>query len=92
MVLMIHLIGQLLRKSNKKLMVDIVATLLAETVMVLGYYVFEGFFYGFGAALGLVPFNILQGLIGMSLGILLVRVLKKSRVLDTWNVFEKHDE
>ncbi len=92
MVLVIYLIQKFLHKSNKKLMVQIIAAFLAETVMVLGYYLFEGFLYGFGAALAAVPFNVLQGVVGMILGILLVHVLKKSRVLDSWNVFEKDFE
>ena len=89
MVLVIYWIQKLPVKSNKTLIQQILATLAAETVMVLGYYVFEGFLYGFGPALASVPFNVLQGLVGASVGILLVRVLKKSRALDTWNVFDK---
>ena len=92
MVLVIYWTQKLLCKSNRKLTVQIIAALLAEILMVLGYYVFEGFFYGFGAALAAIPFNVLQGLVGMSLGILLERVLKKSRALDTWNVFERDKE
>lgn len=89
MVLVIYWIQKLPVKSNKTLIRQILATLAAETVMVLGYYVFEGFLYGFGPALASVPFNVLQGLVGASVGILLVRVLKKSRALDAWNVFDK---
>jgi uncharacterized membrane protein len=89
MVLVIYGVQRVLAKSNKTLTVQIVATLLAEMLMVLGYYLFEGCLYGFGAALAAVPFNVLQGLVGMSLGILLVRVLGRSRVLDRFDVFEK---
>ncbi len=89
MVLVIDWIQRASLKRGKPMTLQIVATLVAETVMVLGYYVFEGFLYGFGAALASVPFNVLQGLVGASLGILLLRVLKKSRALDTWNVFDK---
>ena len=89
MVLIIYWIQKFPLKSNKPLFLQIVATFCAELLMVLGYYVFEGVLYGFGAALVAIPFNILQGLVGMSLGILLVRVLKRSRALDTWNVFDK---
>ena len=89
MVLVIYWIQKFPLKSNKPLLLQIAATFCAELLMVLGYYIFEGFLYGFGAALTAIPFNILQGLVGMSLGILLIRVLKKSRALDTWNVFDK---
>ena len=90
MVLVIYFVHKLLQKCNKKLVAEIAATFCAELLMVLGYYVFEGCLYGFGAALAAIPFNILQGLVGMSLGILLVRVIKKSRVLDTWNAFDQN--
>ena len=33
----------------------------AELLMAGGYYLFEGFLYGFGAALASVPGNLLQG-------------------------------
>ena len=90
MVLVIYFVQKLLHKCNKVLIKEITATFCAELLMVLGYYVFEGCLYGFGAALAAIPFNILQGLVGMSLGILLVRVIKKSRVLDTWNAFDQN--
>ncbi len=45
--------------------------LLAECVMVAGYFVFEGFLYGWAAALAAVPPNALQGAAGVLIGVAL---------------------
>ncbi|MBR5311626.1 MAG: ECF transporter S component [Clostridia bacterium] len=52
----------------------------AEILMILGYYVFEGFLYGFGASAVNIPANGVQGIAGLILGIVLISVLKKSRL------------
>jgi uncharacterized membrane protein len=88
MVLVIYFICKLLRNNRRILLVQILAAFLAELLMVVGYYVFEGFLYGFVEALASVPFNLVQGLAGVMLGLLLVRVLKRTKALDAWNVFE----
>ena len=50
---------------------------LAELLMVLGYYVFEGFLYGFvPSAVNILP-NGVQGVAGMSLGVILIRIFEK---------------
>ncbi len=51
--------------------------LFAELFMVLGYYVFEGFLYGFGASIINIPANAVQGVIGLVLGLLLIKGLEK---------------
>ncbi len=89
MILVVQGVLQLWKPSKKPLTAQIVAGVLAETVMILGYYVFEGFLYGFGAALSAIPFNAIQGVAGLAVGLLLVRVLKKSRFDGVWDVFGK---
>jgi len=58
--------------------------LCAEIIMVLGYFVFEGFLYsgegGFATALLSVPFNGVQGIVGMIVGLLLVKVFEKAKI------------
>lgn len=51
-----------------------------EAVMVLGYLVFETFLYGFAAALGAVPFNAMQGVAGIVLGIAILPIIRRLRV------------
>jgi len=51
------------------------AMLLGAAWMVLGYYVAAGFLLGFGPALATVPENGLQGLAGVTIGVVLVRAL-----------------
>lgn len=47
---------------------NLLTFLAAEVAMVGGYFLFESFVYGWAAALGGVPFNLLQGAAGVALG------------------------
>ena len=51
--------------------------------MVLGYYVFEGFLYGFGASLVNIPANAVQGVAGLIIGTILVKIFEKSKIIKT---------
>lgn len=53
---------------------------LAETVMILGYFVFEGILYGFGESLVNIPANAVQAVAGIVIGILLVTVFEKQNL------------
>ena len=53
----------------------------AEVWMVLGYYVFEGCLYGFAPSAVNVPANGVQGAAGLILGVLLMKALEKSRIM-----------
>lgn len=53
---------------------------LCEIIMVGGYFVFELFFYHFAAALGAVPFNLIQGAAGIIIGLVLIPVLQKLNI------------
>ena len=75
MVLVAFLVAKLLKKQKKSVAV-VVAGILAEFTMVAGYYVFEGFRYGFLASLANIPMNLLQGAAGILLAAILLRVLK----------------
>ncbi len=58
----------------------IIAGIIAETVMILGYFVFEGFLYGFGPSVVNIPANGVQGVAGLILGCTLVKVFEKSKI------------
>lgn len=53
---------------------------LAEVFMVLGYFVFEGFYYGFGPSLVNVLPNAVQGVAGLTIGSILFKVLEKANL------------
>ena len=58
----------------------IIAGALAEAIMILGYFVFEGFLYGFGASVVNIPANGVQGVAGLILGCVFVKVFEKSKI------------
>ncbi len=51
--------------------------IMSEIIMISGYYVFEGFIYGFGASLVNIPPNAVQGGVGLVLGLILIKLFKK---------------
>lgn len=61
----------------------IVSGIVAELIMVFGYYVFEGLLYGFGASLVNIPANAVQGVAGLIIGTILVKIFEKSKIIKT---------
>lgn len=61
--------GMMARKGNP--LRNALVFTLCECVMVAGYFIFEGFVYGWAAALSAVGPNILQGVAGVVIGTLL---------------------
>ena len=53
---------------------------LAEIEMVLGYFVFEGFMYGFAPSAVNIPANGVQGIAGLIISIILVKFFEKSKI------------
>lgn len=81
MVLVVYLITKLL-KVNKPNFVKVLSGVLAELWMVFGYYIFEGFMYGFKPSLANIPMNLIQGAAGLVLAVILIKVLEKQKVLE----------
>ena len=71
---------KLLNKKLGNLPSLIITGIAAEVFMVLGYFVFEGFLYGFGPSAVNIPANVVQGLAGLILGCILVKILEKSKI------------
>ena len=61
----------------------------AELVMIIGYYVFEGFLYGFASSLINVPPNAVQGVAGLVLGTVMVRIFDQ-HIRRTRYEYERH--
>ena len=72
--------GRALRGKLGELGAEILSGAAAELWMVAGYYVFEGFVYGFAPSAVNIPANGVQGAAGLILGVLLVKALEKSRI------------
>jgi len=58
----------------------IVSGIVAEIVMILGYFVFEGFLYGFIPSAVNIPANGVQGIAGLIIGVILMKVFEKSKI------------
>lgn len=61
--------------TNQALPILIAAMTAAEVLMIAGYYGYEAILYGAEAALVSVPFNVIQGIVGVVFGVLLVKNL-----------------
>jgi uncharacterized membrane protein len=48
--------------------------------MILGYFVFEGFLYGFAPSVVNIPANAVQGVAGIIVGTVLIKVFEKSKI------------
>lgn len=71
---------KLLNKKCANTAALIISGAVAEIEMVLGYFVFEGFMYGFiPSAVNILP-NAVQGVAGLILGVILVKVFKKHKI------------
>ena len=72
---------RLLSKKCGKTTARILGGTIAEAEMVLGYFVFEGFMYGFvPSAVNIFP-NAVQGVVGLILGIILAKVFEKYKIM-----------
>ena len=58
----------------------IIGGALAEIEMILGYFIFEGFMYGFMPSVVNIPANAVQGIAGLIIGIILVKIFEKTKM------------
>ena len=71
---------KLFNKKLGNLPSRIISGAAAEIMMILGYFVFEGFLYGFVPSLVNIPANGVQGVAGLIIGILLMTVFEKNKI------------
>ncbi len=69
-----------LRNKIGNLPSRIISGTAAEVMMVLGYFVFEGFLYGFIPSIVNIPANSVQGVAGLILGITLIKILENNKI------------
>lgn len=80
MALAAFFLYKLLSKKINKTVSRIISGFVAEIIMILGYYVCEGFMYGFGASLVNIPANAVQGAAGLILGLVLIKIFEKTKI------------
>lgn len=59
---------------------QIISGAVAEVWMVLGYFLFEGFLYGFGPSAVNIPANGIQAVVCLVLGCILIRIFEKNKI------------
>jgi len=77
MALIVFACCKLLNQRLGKLAAQIIGAVLAELAMIAGYFVFEGLLYGFGQSLVNIPANAVQGLAGIVIGLVLIKVFER---------------
>ncbi|MBQ7896813.1 MAG: ECF transporter S component [Clostridia bacterium] len=70
-----------LTARSQRLVKKTMLAVICELIMIGGYYVFEGFLYGFIPSLVNVVPNMIQGIAGMIIGIMLISAFKKYKVI-----------
>ena len=71
---------KLMSKKLGKLPSQIIGGAMAEIFMVLGYFVFEGFLYGFAPSAVNIPANGVQGIVGLIVGVALIKIMERLKI------------
>ncbi len=85
MALVAFLCFNLMNKRFGKLTSQIIGGILAEIVMIMGYFVFEGLMYGFSPSVVNIPANAIQGVAGIVVGTVLIKVFEKAKLTNIFN-------
>ena len=80
MALSVYYGFKLMKNKTGRLTAKIICGIVSEIIMVVGYYVFEGFMYGFIPSAVNLPANIIQGVFGLVLGMVLVNIFEKHKI------------
>ena len=72
---------KILSGKTNKVVSRVVSGIAAEIVMILGYLLFEGILYGFVPSLVNIPPNAVQGLAGIIIGVILINIFNKYKIL-----------
>lgn len=81
MALLAHALFRALCKKAGSLPSRAISAVAAEVLMVLGYLLFESCLYGFVPSLVNVAPNAVQGAAGLILGLILIRIFEKNKIL-----------
>ena len=67
--------------KNHRTLPRILSGAAAEIAMILGYFVFEGFLYGFAPSAVNIPPNGVQGVAGLVIGVMLIKAFEKVKIM-----------
>ena len=81
MALVAFYVFKLLHNKFGNLVSRIISGIGAEIVMIVGYFIFAGFLYGFGPAVVNIPANAVQGIAGILIGIVVMKICDQSRIV-----------
>ena len=81
MAIVAYSLYKLFAKKIKSTVSRIFSGILAEIVMILGYYLFEGVLYGFVSSLVNIPANAVQAVAGIVIGVLLITIFEKQNII-----------
>lgn len=81
MAIVAYYIFGLLRGRCGNVVSRIIGGIAAEMLMIIGYYLFAGYLYGFGPAAVNIPANAVQGVAGILVGLVLIRAVEKSKIV-----------
>ena len=80
MALVVFALFKLINKKGLKQPTKILPLILAEIIMVGGYFIFEGFLYGFAPSAANIPANAIQGVAGIIFGFVLIKAFEKIKL------------
>ena len=80
MALIVRGVSRATSKKLRPFSAKLIGGAVAESVMVGGYLVFESLLYGFVPSLANVPPNAVQGLAGLIVGVILIRIFEKNNI------------
>ncbi len=77
MTLIVFFADRMLGDKIGKLSARLTGSIMAEVFMIFGYFMFEGYMYGFVTSAANIPVNAVQGVAGLILGILIMNTFDK---------------
>lgn len=77
MALSACLIFKYLNNKTSQNISKVISAIIAEVIMISGYFIFEGFLYGFIPSLVNIIPNSIQGFAGLIVGIILSKIFEK---------------
>jgi len=72
---------RLIYKRLGSLVSRILSGTISEIIMILGYFVFEGFLYGFVPSLVNIPANAVQGVAGLIIETILIKIFENNKII-----------
>ena len=81
MAVVAYLSYKFFAKKAKTTVSRVFSGILAELVMILGYFLFEGILYGFVPSLVNIPANAVQAVAGIIIGVVLITVFEKQNII-----------